>query len=138
MDVSIIQHESGDATTINLPEYKAEALDMARAHLSRIGAETKSKTVKRGAAAALGKIQALSPAAIDADTAAAYVSLSRRTIDELERTGDFPRRRQLAGRRVGFLVRELDEWLESRPISDLLPVINCQYGRAGKPTQSKE
>lgn len=126
------------ALTPTWEEYKAEALDMARAHLSRIGAETISKTVKRGAAAALGKIQALSPAAIDADTAAAYVSLSLSTIESLERAGEFPRRRQLSGRRVGFLVRELDEWLESRPTSDLLPVINCQYGRAGKPTQSKE
>ena len=34
---------------------------------------------------------------------------------------------------VGYLVRELEEWAESRPVSDLLPAPDCGYGRAGKP-----
>jgi prophage regulatory protein len=33
--------------------------------------------------------------------------------------------RQLSGKRVGWLVRELEEWCESRPVSSNLPVANC-------------
>ena len=50
------------------------------------------------------------------------VRLPPSTIYELEHAGLFPRRRQLSGKRVGFLLRELEEWAESRPVSDLLPV----------------
>ncbi len=86
----------------------------------------------------LSKVQPLRPAAIDPESAAAYVSLSLSTIESLERAGEFPRRRQLSGRRVGFLVRELDEWLESRPVSELLPPVNCELGRSGKSKRSIE
>ncbi len=74
----------------------------------------------------------LRPAALDIEQAATYLSLSVGTVENLERDEDFPRRRKLSGRRVGYLLRELDEWLESRPVSDLLPPVNCQIGRGGK------
>ena len=49
------------------------------------------------------------------------ISLSRNTIDTEIRQGRFPRPRQLSGRRVAWLMREVTEWAESRPVADLLP-----------------
>jgi prophage regulatory protein len=37
--------------------------------------------------------------------------LSNATIDDLERTDDFPRRFRLAGRAVGWLENEIDDWI---------------------------
>lgn len=74
----------------------------------------------------------LRPAVIDEEQAAAYLSLSVSTIGNLERKGEFPKKRQLAGRRVGYLLREIDEWLEARPVSNQLPPVNCEFGRGGK------
>lgn len=56
------------------------------------------------------------------DQAPAVVGIAQTTIDQLEARGQFPKRRQLSGRRVGYLMRELEEWAETRPASDLLPV----------------
>lgn len=75
----------------------------------------------------------LKPAAVDLETAAAFVSLSESAVLRLVREGRFPKPRQLSGRRVAYLVRELEEWVESRPVSEILPPDNCGYGRAGKP-----
>ena len=52
------------------------------------------------------------------------VALSTSTIERLEREGQFPKRRQLSGQRVGWLVREVQEWAESRPVSNLPPPPN--------------
>ncbi len=90
-------------------------------------------TSKSGTAAPHKVSFVLRPAALDIEQTAAYVSLSVGTVENLEREEDFPRRRKLSGRRVGYLLREIDEWLESRPVSDLLPPVNCQIGRGGKP-----
>ncbi|MGL4265312.1 MAG: helix-turn-helix transcriptional regulator [Afipia sp.] len=46
------------------------------------------------------------------------------TVERLEREGQFPKRRQLSGQRVGWLVREVQEWAESRPVSNLPPPPN--------------
>lgn len=81
----------------------------------------------------LAKVAALRPAAIDIDQVAAYLSLSTGTIQTMVRKGDFPAPRQLSGRRVGYLLREVDDWLEARPVSDQPPPVNCEFGRAGKP-----
>lgn len=64
------------------------------------------------------------PAALDRDGAAAYVALSVATMEKLIRQKEFPLPRMASARRVIFLVRELDEWLETRPVSDLLPTRN--------------
>lgn len=82
-------------------------------------------------------IPLLRPAVIDVDQAAAYLTLSVSTIENMERRGEFPKKRQLAGRRVGYLLREIDEWLEARPVSNQLPPVNCEFGRAGKPDMQK-
>lgn len=70
------------------------------------------------------------PAALRQEDAAAFLGLSVSTVEGLVRQGDFPKPRQLAGRRVGWLVRELEEWLESRPVSTQLPPPNTNR-RAG-------
>jgi prophage regulatory protein len=75
----------------------------------------------------------LRPAVLDAQHAAAYLSLSAPTLERMSREGGFPRPRQLSGKRVGYLLRELDDWLDQRPPSQQLPPPNSGYGRAGKP-----
>jgi len=42
-------------------------------------------------------------------------SLSRTTIWRLEAEGDFPGRRKIGKRGVGWLLNEVDEWMQSRP-----------------------
>ncbi len=64
------------------------------------------------------------PACLDRAGAAAYLSLSESTLEKLTREGGFPQPRLLSGRRVAWLVRDLDEWLEQRPVSGLLPPPN--------------
>lgn len=64
----------------------------------------------------------IQPLYCDIEHAPHVVRLSQTTIDDLERRGEFPKRRLLSGRRVGYLMRELQEWAETRPASDLPPV----------------
>ncbi|MDP4075222.1 AlpA family transcriptional regulator [Acidovorax sp. A1169] len=64
------------------------------------------------------------PAALDATGAAAFVALSVPTMQRLVRQGQFPMPRQLSARRVVFLVRELEAWLEARPVAMLPPPPN--------------
>lgn len=54
----------------------------------------------------------------------AATTLSETTIDEEIRQERFPKPRQLAGRRVGWLVEEVLEWARSRPVSDQPPPPN--------------
>jgi len=42
-------------------------------------------------------------------------AVSRATIHRLERAGDFPRRRRLAGHSVAWLEGEVREWVATRP-----------------------
>lgn len=67
----------------------------------------------------------------DLPTVAAIVSLSEATVQKMVREESFPRPRQLSGRRVAWLVREVTEWAESRPASELLPPANTG-ARKGK------
>lgn len=54
-----------------------------------------------------------------------FVGLSESTMQQLVRDGGgFPKPRQLSKRRTGYLVRELKEWAEARPVSDLPPPAN--------------
>ena len=50
--------------------------------------------------------------------------LSKSTLEEEIRLGRFPKPRQFSARRVGWLVREVDEWIEGRPLSNLAPPPN--------------
>ena len=73
----------------------------------------------------------ITPIFKDLPTVAQVVAMSTATIERLEREGQFPKRRQLSGQRVGWLVREVQEWAESRPVSQLPPPPNT-----GVPSQS--
>lgn len=72
------------------------------------------------------------PAYLDLSAVSNFVALSESSIQKLTRENEFPKARQLSGRRVGWLVRELDEWAEARPLADMLPPVGSGYGRAGK------
>jgi len=69
--------------------------------------------------------QLIRPAALMLSAAAAYVGLSESGLQALVRGGSIPKPRQLSERRVAWLVSELDAWLESRPVSEILPPKNC-------------
>ena len=71
-----------------------------------------------------GRKVAVTPLFLDLPTVAEVVALSISTVQELVRQGQFPQPRQTSGRRVGWLVREVQEWAESRPASTLLPPPN--------------
>lgn len=67
---------------------------------------------------------AIRPAYLDRAGVAAYLALSESTVEKLVREGSLPRPRLLSDRRTAWLVRELDEWAEQRPVSDLAPPPN--------------
>ena len=67
----------------------------------------------------------IKPIYLDRENSAAFVSLSVPTMERLVARRLFPQPRQLTDKRVGWLVRELEEWAESRPVSSNLPVANC-------------
>ncbi|MFC0572686.1 helix-turn-helix transcriptional regulator [Paraburkholderia solisilvae] len=67
------------------------------------------------------------PIFLSLESTAEAVSLSQATVQLLVREGSFPKPRLLSGRRVGWLVRELDEWAEVRPVSDQPPPPNTGH-----------
>tara|TARA_R110000822_G_scaffold43421_1_gene117224 strand:- start:1726 stop:1959 length:234 start_codon:yes stop_codon:yes gene_type:complete len=62
----------------------------------------------------------LQPIALDKETAAEFVALSVSSLERLVREGSFPKPRQVSLRRVVFLVKELESWMENCPVSELL------------------
>lgn len=72
----------------------------------------------------------MDPLFYDKRAAAHAVALSVSTLERLIREGEFPRPRKVSGNRVAWLRREIVEWAESRPVSDLLPPANTS-GRGG-------
>jgi len=64
--------------------------------------------------------------------AAAFLSLSVSTFDNLVARG--PKPRKISEGRVAWLVEDLEAWGRARTASNLLPPENSGYGRAGKPT----
>ncbi len=69
------------------------------------------------------------PLYLDKPAVAECVALSVATIERLVRENEFPKPRVLSGRRVAWLLREVEEWAESRPASDLLPPPNTGIKR---------
>jgi prophage regulatory protein len=67
----------------------------------------------------------MKPAYLDRESIANYISVSVGTLQSMVQKGVFPKPRQITVHRVGWLVREVDEWAESRPVSSNLPVANC-------------
>lgn len=69
---------------------------------------------------------------LDRNGVAEALSVSDSTVEKLTREcHDFPKPRQISGRRVGWLLREITDWAEKRPLSDQLPPANtgCSKGR---------
>ena len=53
-----------------------------------------------------------------------FLTLGKFTVQKLVRKNEFPRPRLLSQNRVAWLVKEVEEWGDSRPHSDLLPPPN--------------
>lgn len=70
----------------------------------------------------------MKPLYIPMESLPSIVGLSKSTIEQEIRNGRFPKPRQLSGRRTGWLLRELEQWAESRPVSDLPPPPNAAGG----------
>jgi prophage regulatory protein len=66
----------------------------------------------------------MKPLYLELPAVAEVIALAPATIQRCVREGTFPAPRQISGRRVGWLVRELEEWAESRPKSELPPPSN--------------
>jgi prophage regulatory protein len=63
----------------------------------------------------------MKPIYLDLQSVAKAVSLSESSVKKLVREKRFPQPRMLSGRRVAWLVREVEGWAEGRPTSNLLP-----------------
>jgi len=66
-------------------------------------------------------IVAIRPLCLDLEDAAHAVALSPSVLKKLVREKRFPAPRQLSERRVGWFVRELEEWMDERPVSEMSP-----------------
>lgn len=75
----------------------------------------------------------IKPLILDREAAAAIVSLSVASMERLVREGTFPAPRTLSDRRVGWLVHELEEWAQARPVSNIAPPTNT--GHENRPQQ---
>ncbi|WP_439685078.1 DNA-binding transcriptional regulator AlpA [Cupriavidus oxalaticus] len=64
------------------------------------------------------------PIYVDLPTVASIVALSITSVQKLVREEQFPKPRAVSSRRVAWLVREIEEWAEARPVSDLPPPPN--------------
>lgn len=62
----------------------------------------------------------MKPLYLALEAVATVVALAAMIVQRLVRDGEFPQPRQLSGRRVAWLVREVEEWAEARPVSKLL------------------
>ena len=63
----------------------------------------------------------MEPAVLPRKDAALFAGLKVSTMEHEIRQGRFPRPRKVTGGRVGWLRREINEWAEALPVSDLLP-----------------
>jgi prophage regulatory protein len=66
----------------------------------------------------------MKPIYIELSELSAGLTLGEATIQRMVRENEFPKPRQLSARRVAWLMREVEEWAESRPVSDLPPPPN--------------
>ncbi len=78
--------------------------------------------------------QAVKPLYVDLPTVATMVALSEASVQRQVREKDFPPPRVVSPRRVAWLVREVEQWAEARPISDLLPPPNTGTRKADDET----
>lgn len=74
---------------------------------------------------------AIEPAYLEKADAAAFLAISESTLEKLVRVGELPKPRSVSGKRVAWLVRELREWAETRPVSANLPPPNTSNRASG-------
>ena len=79
----------------------------------------------------------IKPAYLDLPGVIGYTALSESTVQKMVREDQFPKPRLLSGRRVAWLVRELEAWAESRPVSGLAPPPNTG-AKKRRPTSQVE
>ncbi len=65
------------------------------------------------------------------------VKLSRTTIWRLEREGKFPARRQLGANSVAWVRKEIDEFIQSRPIVGCYTANRAKQSSPGRPRGSQ-
>lgn len=82
----------------------------------------------------------IKPAYLDLSSVSVYLALSESTVQKMVREDTFPQPRQLSDRRVAWLVREVDAWAESRPVSDLPPPSNtgARKGRSNSAARTAQ
>lgn len=78
---------------------------------------------------------AIQPRFVAKDAAAQLLAMSIKTFERGVQKGEIPKPRQLSAGRVGWLVSELDEWAQSRPISEILPPANTGAKKPRKPQE---
>ena len=61
----------------------------------------------------------MSPKILNVKQITETTGLSPVTIWRKEKAGEFPVRRQLGSRRVGWIASEVDEWIEATPVSEI-------------------
>ena len=66
----------------------------------------------------------MKPIDVDLPGVANLVTLATATIQRMVREGVFPKPRQLSANRVAWLLREVEEWAEERPVSEIPPPAN--------------
>jgi prophage regulatory protein len=82
-----------------------------------------------------GVLIAVESAFLDKPSAAIFLALSQSAFEQLVREDVAPKPHALSTRRMGWLVRELREWAEARPVSEMLPPLNT--GRWGNSPRLK-
>jgi prophage regulatory protein len=78
---------------------------------------------------------AIKPIYIELPDLPSLLTLGETTIQKMVRDGTFPKPRLLSGRRVGWLLREVEEWAENRPVSELPPPPNTSRRRSSTEKQ---
>lgn len=76
----------------------------------------------------------MKPIYLDLPRVAELVSLSEASVQKLVRESRFPKPRLLSDKRVAWLTREVEEWAESRPVSDLSPPPNTGHSNRRRAT----
>lgn len=66
----------------------------------------------------------MKPIYLDLEAVSGVLSLSIASVKRLVREDKFPKPRMLSGRRVAWLVNEVEAWAQGRPVSDVLPPPN--------------
>lgn len=75
---------------------------------------------------------------VDLQEVAEILSLGETTVQKMVTRSEFPAPRMLTGRRVGWLVREVEEWAENRPVSNLPPPANTGARKSTSPETHNE